>query len=691
MNLPPVLSGIEATPLAYKANDPAFPPLPISSTVAVTDPDSNNLTKLTIQITSGYQNDVNGHDVLAFTNKFGITGSFDATTGTLTLSGSAYLGYYREALRTVTFSSSGTNLNSANRTLTIIASDDGLPTPAVSQPITRIVTISTANVPPTLTGVGIAPISYTNGTAAVAVAPSATITDPDSINLAGATIQITGNYQTGQDVLEAATTGTGITGVFDSSSGTLTLSGIASLANYQSVLRSVSYYTNSKIGSTASRTLTFILNDGVANSAPVTGDINVIAFIFPPVIGSLESSPLAYKANNPALPISNTVTITDPDSDNLTKLTVQITSGYENDVNGQDTLAFTNQFGIMGSFDTASGTLTLTGTAYVGFYREALRSVTFSSTGTNVSSANRILTIIATDDKSPTAGVSQAVTRSVVFNFPPVVSDIEPSRLVYKANDPPQLISNTVAVTDPDSNNLTMLTVQITSGYQNDANGHDVLAFTNQFGITGSFDPTTGTLTLTGTVYVGFYREALRTVTYSSTGTNVSTADRILTIIATDDGSPNPASSRPMTRTVAALNLPPVLAGIESTPLVYTSNSAPQAISNTVTMTDPDSDNLTRLTVQITSGYQNDVNGADLLSFSNQLGITGSFDASTGTLTLTGMAYIGYYREALRSVTFSSTGTNVSSANRILTIIASDDSSPIPGVSAPITRTINVS
>ena len=246
------------------------------------------------------------------------------------------------------------------------------------------------------------------------MAPSATITDPDSINLAGATIQITGNYQTGQDVLEAATTGTGITGVFDSSSGTLTLSGIASLANYQSVLR----------------------------------------------------------------------------------------------------------------------------------------SVTFSSTGTNVSSANRILTIIATDDKSPTAGVSQAVTRSVVFNFPPVVSDIEPSRLVYKANDPPQLISNTVAVTDPDSNNLTMLTVQITSGYQNDANGHDVLAFTNQFGITGSFDPTTGTLTLTGMAYIGYYREALRSVTFSSTGTNVSSANRILTIIASDDSSPIPGVSAPITRTI---------------------------------------------------------------------------------------------------------------------------------------------
>ena len=691
VNLPPVLSNIESTPLAYKANDPAFPPMSITSTATVTDPDSNNLTKLTIQITSGYQNDANGQDVLAFTNKFGITGLFDASTGTLTLSGKGYLGNYREALRTVTFSTSGTNLNTANRTLTIVASDDGLPVPADSQPITRVVTISTANVPPTLTGVGLAPISYTNGTAAVAVAPSATIADSDSINLAGATIQITGNFQTGQDVLQAATAGTGITSTYDPSSGKLTLSGIASLANYQQVLRSVSYYTNSMIGSTVPRTVTFILNDGIANSTPVNAGINVLAFIFPPVIGSVESSPLAYKANNPAIPISNTVIITDPDSNNLTKLTVQITSGYQNDANGNDVLDFTNSLGITGSFDAASGTLTLTGTVYVGSYREALRSVTFRSTGPNVSSANRVLTIIATDDKSPTAGVSTPVSRSVVFNFPPVISGIEPSRLVYRANDPPLVISNTVTVTDPDSNNLTRLTVQITSGYQNDSNGNDLLGFTDQFGITGSFDSAMRMLTLSGNAYVGLYREALRSVTYSSTGRNVSLANRILTIVATDDGSPDSASSITVKRIVTALNLPPIISAIESAPLAYTGNNPPQAISKTVTLTDPDSDNLSKLTVQITSGYQNNANGSDVLDFTNRFGITGSFDAATGTLTLTGTSYIGNYREALRSVTFRSTGTNISTANRILTIIGSDDSSPVPGVSAPITRTIIVS
>ena len=690
VNLSPVLKGIETSALAYKANDPAFPPLSISSTVAVTDSDSNNLTKMTIQITSGYQNDANGHDLLAFTNGNGITGSFDASTGTLTLSGTAYLGSYREALRSVTFSSSGTNVSTANRTLTMVASDDGSPAPAVSQSITRIVTVSTTNVAPNLSGIDSAPLSYVQGTAAVAVAPAATASDPDSINLASATIQITGNYQAGLDILSAVTTDTGITKSFNGTSGTLTLSGIASLASYQAVLRSVTYNTSSFTGSTVQRTLTFSLNDGISNSNSTTRLLNVVPYIFPPVIGSIESLPLAYKANNPALPISNTVTVSSPVQNNLTKLTVQITSGYQNDANGHDVLSFTNKLGITGSFNAATGTLTLSGTAYLGNYREALRTVTFNSSGTNISTADRIITMIATDDGIPTAGVSVPVTRTVLFNFPPVVTGLEPSRLVYAANSPPLVISNTVGVTDPDSDNLTKLTVQITSGYQNDANGHDLLSFTGKFGITGSFDASTGTLTLTGTAYDGNYREALRTVTYSSTGTSLSTADRILTIIATDDSLPTPAFSKPVTRTISALNLAPVLAGIEPSPLAYVAKGAPLAITNTVTVIDQDSDNLTMLTVQITSGYQNDTNGHDVLAFVNGNGITGSFDAAAGKLTLTGTAYIGVYREALRTVTFSSLGTNVRSGNRILTIIASDDGSPASALSLPITRTVNV-
>ncbi len=263
----PTLWALESTPLAYKANDPAFPPQSLSSTLMVGDPDSNNLTKATVQITAGYQNNASNNDVLSFVNQNGITGAFDASTGTLTLTGTSSVSNYRTALRSVMFSSSGPSVSTANRTLMITVTDDFTP-PAVSLSTTRTVTVSTINTPPALTGIPAAGLSYVRGAVAVAVASNAVILDADSINLMGATVQITGNDQAALDVL-LASTGLGIINSFATNTGTLTLSGISSLANYLTILRSVTFRTTIA-ANTLSRTLTFTLNDGLASSSSVT-------------------------------------------------------------------------------------------------------------------------------------------------------------------------------------------------------------------------------------------------------------------------------------------------------------------------------------------------------------------------------------------------------------------------------------
>ena len=185
--------------------------------------------------------------------------------------GTSSVSNYRTALRSVTFSTSGAAVSTANRTLTMVATDDYSPTPANSLAATRTVTVLTTNSPPALTGIPSA-FGYVRGSAAVSVAPSLLILDSDSINMAGATVQIGSNYQSGQDVL-AVTTGFGITGSFNATTGTLTLTGISSISNYQTVLQSLTYKTNSAGASTATRTISFTVNDGLANSSTVA--INV--------------------------------------------------------------------------------------------------------------------------------------------------------------------------------------------------------------------------------------------------------------------------------------------------------------------------------------------------------------------------------------------------------------------------------
>ena len=81
-------------------------------------------------------------------------------------------------------------------------------------------------------------------------------------------MQITGNYVNGQDVL-GFTNQNGITGSFNAATGTLTLTGTATVANYQTALRSVTYVNTSDNPSGLARTVTIITNDGAANSVPV--------------------------------------------------------------------------------------------------------------------------------------------------------------------------------------------------------------------------------------------------------------------------------------------------------------------------------------------------------------------------------------------------------------------------------------
>ena len=77
---------------------------------------------------------------------------------------------------------------------------------------------------------------------------------------------------------------------------------------------------------------------------------------------------------------------------------------------------------------------------------------------------------------------------------------------------------------------------------------------------------------------------------------------------------------------VTAVNDNPALAGIEGTALAYTENDPATAITSTLTVSDVDSTNLSSATVQISTNYQN---GQDVLAFTDQNGITGSWNAAT--------------------------------------------------------------
>ena len=108
-----------------------------------------------------------------------------------------------------------------------------------------------------------------------------TVTDADSANLTGATVRITGNFAAGEDVLDAALAQPSITAVF--SGDTLTLSGTATVAEYQDALRAVTYENTSDDPSTATRTVTFQARDAGGFGGADTHGVTVAAVDDAPV------------------------------------------------------------------------------------------------------------------------------------------------------------------------------------------------------------------------------------------------------------------------------------------------------------------------------------------------------------------------------------------------------------------------
>ncbi|MWK55284.1 tandem-95 repeat protein, partial [Pseudomonas otitidis] len=121
--------------------------------------------------------------------------------------------------------------------------------------------------------------TYTEGTPAVAIADIDTqVTDIDSSNIVSATIVLT-NAQAG-DVLSFGGLPPGISGAVDTSVAgkiTVTLTGSASQAAYESAIEAVRYSSTSNNPSTTPRNVTVVVNDGAANSNVAQTKINVVA------------------------------------------------------------------------------------------------------------------------------------------------------------------------------------------------------------------------------------------------------------------------------------------------------------------------------------------------------------------------------------------------------------------------------
>ena len=234
----------------------------------VSDSDSANLTQMSVAIVTPHAGDTLSANNSGFPS---IHLSFGA--GTLTMSGADSVADYQAVLRTVKYDNTNGGPGVGSVTVAVVASDGQL-TGAEADATVNIVL---GGPPPAIDLNGAASgTSFTatwNGSTPVKIAdPTATIVDTASPNLNSLVVALSANH--GGDLL-AANNSAAPNIQLTFSAGTLTLSGSDTVANYQAVLRSVTYTNTGGGPGTDSLSINVTATDPLASSNTAVATVQI--------------------------------------------------------------------------------------------------------------------------------------------------------------------------------------------------------------------------------------------------------------------------------------------------------------------------------------------------------------------------------------------------------------------------------
>ena len=653
----------------------------IDGGVGISDLDNTTQSSGTVSVTAGFHSG----DSLGFTNDGStmgnISASYNSATGVLTLTSAgntATDAQWGSALRAVTFSSSSTTYG--NRTISF-ATSDGTKTSSAS---TDTVNMTAPPVITTDSG-SAAFVAGDNATSTpVSIDAGLTVTDGSATTLGSTTVAITGNFHSGEDVLAFTNDGStmgNVTGSYNAATGVLTLTSsgaTATLAQWQSALRSVTFTDTAITPNNATRTIGFTAVDGAGNtSATVTRTVTVTDTDQTPIVTTTGGT-ANYVGGTSAVTVDGGVSVSDLDNTTQASGTVSIVAGFHSG----DTLTFVNTnsttFGnIVGSYNSATGVLTLTSsgaTASDAQWSNVLSAVTFSAGG-SATPGNRTISF-ATSDGTKT---SSAATDTVDVLGPPTITTDGGSSAWVEADNAtstPIAVDNGVTVTDGSAPTLASTTAAITGNFHS---SEDVLAFVNTSAatfdnISASYNAATGVLTLTSsgaTATIAQWQAALQAVTYTNTAITPNTATRTISFTTVDTGATT-SNTATRTVTVTATDQTPILTTTAGT-VNYTLGGSAVVVDSGVVVSDADNTTQASATVSITTGF--DV--GDTLVFTNDgstMGnIAASYNATTGVLTLSSAgatATIAEWASALSSVAFST--MSATTGDRTVSFVTDD-------------------
>ena len=631
-------------------------PLALAPALTITDTDSANLASATITL-ENVQDDT-FETLAANVGAFDITATPNSTvpgqfTLTLTANSATSLADWQTVLQTVTYQNTSTNPTTGVRNIRFTVNDGALDNQPAAIATVTVAAVNSAPVVdlngPTAT-IDFGPAAFTEDGGPVAIVDSGnlSITDVDDTNLESATITLTNIQDAGLEVLDVDDTAVAAAGLaesYDPATGILSLTGSATLADYQAVLRTLTYDNTSQDPETATqRVVTVVVNDGDNDNSPVAmATVDVTAANDPAVADLSGPGDMANdfaatfnESGGPIAVVDPTAVIVDPDSTNVTSVTLTLMNRPNDPLDGEGTESLTGTSSATVDFlyDPATGIATLTdlgGATRVDF-ETVLHSILYVNSSTNPVAGDR--TIKVTVDDGSGNGPESTSTITVVPDVNESPDLINPGDQTFSVGE---MISFTLDATDPENDSLIF---QVDDSTPLPAGA--------------TLDPNTGLFTWTPVAG--------------------QTGDFVFNVLVTDQGTPTGVSgsdNEVFTLTIndpAAVDLNGPGDGIDFA-ASFTEGDAPVNITDpAVTVSDTDD---TDVTVTVTISNLSDT-GAEILT-ADTTGTTVVVDDSTsGTLVLTGGSSLAEYATVLATVTYENTSDNPTAGDRLVTVVAND-------------------
>ncbi len=467
-------------------------------------------------------------------------------------------------------------------------------------------------------------------------------------------------------------------------------------------------------------TFTYTASDGKGGNTTQTRNFSIDR---PAAVGGAAPTD-SYTENNAAITVDGTITVSDPDGDGITGATVKIGSGF---ISGTDSLVFLNTTKISGSYNTANGVLTLSGSDTESNYQAALQSVKFQASGDNPDNYGTDTSRMITFQVSGSGGSSSTKTDTVnvvAVNDPPAVTTGNTAAFTEKGGA--VKVSPAGSVTDSDSANFNggSLTVAITANStaadqltivdQGNAGGQiGVSGSTVSYGgaAIGTFTSGTNGSSLVVTFNTTSATPAaaaalLKDITFNNTSNVPSTATRTVTTTVVDgDGTANGGSgtgTATSTVTVAAVDDAPSFSGLDNRPTATKAAAVP--LDGNAAISDPELDAANNYGgASLTLARDGGANAQDVFGSGTGTyaaagdvvvdGVTvGTKTNANGQLKITfnGNATTALVNEVLDQITYSNTGTTNGSVQIDYTINDGNTGAQGPGPAKTGTGSITV-